>query len=210
GRLPRSPLGPSGRLHHLDHHAGEVVARARLQGVVAQPVGAGLPVRLVLDLEVVSCEERLSTADRTTRGVIPSSSASANFSTFALFAPDGRTVLTAGTTDNRLQLWRNPVFSPRGRAAELRQYIWADAPTLCAAFAPQAPFAVTGTRDRNVVVWNLPTAEELHEPVANATVVDIGKFLENSTRQVRVIVEVTRKTPGLMPGRTATVVVCPK
>ena len=60
------------------------------------------------------------------------------------------------------------------------------------------------------MVWNVPTAEELHEPLANATITDISKFLENSTRQMRVIAEVPRTTPGLLPGGTATMVVYPK
>src|SRR5436305_6813990 len=47
--VSRAALRPSGRLDDLDHDAGDVVARAGLQGVVAQPVGARLHLRLVLD-----------------------------------------------------------------------------------------------------------------------------------------------------------------
>jgi WD40 repeat protein len=153
----------------------------------------------------------LSLGDRSTRGVITSSSETANFTTFARFSPDGRTVLTAaGSSDTRLQLWRNPALSQKKRAAELRQYVWTESPTTCAAFAPQAPFIVTGTRDRNVVVWGMPTEEELRDPVTNATIINVGEILENSTRPVRVIADVFKPTPGLLPNGTATMVVHPK
>src|SRR5206468_7620469 len=98
----------------------------------------------------------LSVAGGSTRGVVNSTTGSANFTTFALFSPDGRTILSASYSDNRLQLWRNPALSPRKRAAELRQYISTDSPATCAAFAPEAPFVVTGQRDRNVAVWVMP------------------------------------------------------
>ena len=96
-------------------------------------------------------------------------------STFALFGPEGKTVLTAGATDNRLQLWTNPADSPRRRAVELRQFVWADGPSLCAAFDPQGGFVVTGTRDRQVLVWQMPLGEEVREPDANATISSIVK-----------------------------------
>src|SRR5206468_10768156 len=43
------PQAILGRLDDLDHHAGNVIARAGLQGKAAQPVGAILHVGLVLD-----------------------------------------------------------------------------------------------------------------------------------------------------------------
>src|SRR5262249_9410233 len=143
----------------------------------------------------------LSLGDRSTRGVITSSSETVNFTTFALFSPDGQTVLTAaGSSDNnRLQLGRNPPLNQKKRPAALRQYGWTESGTACAAFAPQARFIVTGTRDRNVVVWAMPTEEELREPVTNATIINVGEILENSTRPVRVIADVFKPTPGLLP-----------
>ena len=152
----------------------------------------------------------LSLNDATPRGIITNTSGTANFTTFALFSPDGNSVLTAGSSDNRLQLWRNPVTSKRARATELRQYMWPDDRTNCAAFAPQAPFAVTGTRDQQVVLWNLPAAEEYNDAPANAVVTYIDRFLDTSSRQVRVIAEVEGKTSGLTPGGTATMVVYPQ
>ena len=41
-------------------------------------------------------------------------------------------------------------------------------------------------------------------------ITDVGKFQENSSRQVRIIAEVRTPTPGLMPNGTATMVVYPK
>jgi WD40 repeat protein len=152
----------------------------------------------------------LSVVGIAVRGVVKSTTGTAKFTTFALFSPDGKTVLSTSSSDNRLQLWRNPALSPHKRAAEMRQYIWTESKATCAAFAPQAPFVVTGMEDRNVLVWLTPGPEELQEPVANAIITDVGKFQENSARQVRIIAEVRTPTPGLMPNGTATMVVYPK
>jgi hypothetical protein len=152
----------------------------------------------------------LSLADSTNMGVITNTSGTANFTTFALFSPDGNAVLTAGSSDNRLQLWRNPVTSKQARATEMRQYMWPEARTNCAAFAPQAPFAVTGTQNHQVVIWNLPAAAEYQEAPANAIITHIDRFLDTTSRHVRVIAEVEGKTSGLTPGGTATMVVYPK
>src|SRR5207248_2875134 len=81
----------------------------------------------------------------------------------ALFSPDGKMVLTAAG-ENRTQLWTNPAGMTRGRATELRQYVWNDGASTCVAFDPQGQFAVTGTRDRSVLVWALPPATEVKEP----------------------------------------------
>jgi WD40 repeat protein len=152
----------------------------------------------------------LSLADRSTKGLITNTTGTVNFTTFALFSPDGKSVLTAGSSDNRLQLWRNPVNSPHGRATEMRQFIWPDAPTTCAAFSPQDPFVVTGTRNHQVLIWSLPSAEEFKEAPANAVLTHIGQFLDSSTRQVRITAEVKTLARGLTPGSTATMVVYPK
>ena len=152
----------------------------------------------------------LNLADWSIKGVVRNPSASMNFGTFAYFGPDSKTILTAGATDNRLQLWTNPVDSQRRRAVELRQYVWNDGPSLCAAFDPQGSFAVTGTRDRHVLVWQMPPIEEVREPDANAVITSIVKVFDNQSRQWRVIADVTRKTDRLVPGDKANLVVYPK
>jgi WD40 repeat protein len=155
----------------------------------------------------------LNPSDWTKRAPIRNLSSAANFTTFALFGPEDRTVLTAGAADNRLQLWSNPVNSPRRRAVELRQYVWNDGPSTCAAFDPQGAFAVTGTRDRQVLVWQMPPTEEVREPEANAVVRSIVEVFENSSRQYRVIVDVDdvkKKIDRLVPGDKASLVIYPK
>jgi hypothetical protein len=110
-------------------------------------------------------------------------------------------------SDRRVQLWRSPL---RGRPAELRRYAWTGAASSCAAVAPEAGLAVTGTLDRHVLVWALPSADEVRradEP--NAVVSLIDEALDSGSRQVRIRAAVTRRPEGLIPGGTATMVVMP-
>jgi len=149
----------------------------------------------------------LSLADTTAQGVIQNSTGAVNFTTLALFSPDGNTVVTVGASDNRLQLWRNPT---KGRPSELRQYMWSSGQTTCAAFAPDANLLVTGSQDKYVLIWGLPTAEELKEStVPNAYISLIDESLDSGSRQVKIRAIVERKPEGLIPGSTATMVVPP-
>ena len=50
----------------------------------------------------------LSLPEGLTDGVLQNSGAANNFTTFALFSPDARTIVTAGAPEGRLQLWRIP------------------------------------------------------------------------------------------------------
>jgi hypothetical protein len=130
-------------------------------------------------------------------------------------------VLTNNASEGLIQLWRAPQRQASdaeivpGRAAELRQYVWDSGAAACAAFAPDAPFAVTGTRDNAVLVWALPPRDangELIEKPAQAKLTLVEESLDSSARQVRVWAELPNeeaRTPckGLNPGGTATVVV---
>ena len=50
-----------------------------------------------------------SLSDRTqVEGRLRNQPGSASFSTMALFAPDGKTILTNNNSESRLQLWRTP------------------------------------------------------------------------------------------------------
>src|SRR5205823_2012893 len=146
----------------------------------------------------------LDPASGVTRGILQNPAGGAAFTNFALFSPDGRTVLTASASENRLQLWSNPVTQAEGRSVELRQYLWNDAQATCAAFDPDGQFAVTGTRDRYVLVWTLPTEEEMKEPPIEGVVRNVGQALDAATRQVRVLVDVTRRNDNLLSGDRAT------
>src|SRR5262249_21702449 len=50
----------------------------------------------------------MSLATHGIEGALVNPQGAANFSTFALFAPDGKTVLTNSSAVGRLQLWRTP------------------------------------------------------------------------------------------------------
>ncbi|HBI44481.1 MAG TPA: hypothetical protein DDY78_16760 [Planctomycetales bacterium] len=161
----------------------------------------------------------LSLADRQIEGVIQSSSAATNFTTMALFAPDGNSVLTNSASDGRLQLWRTPgqlAIDGQGRAAEIRQFVRVEGGTAtCAAFDPdekQPAFVVTGSRDNAVIVWPMPKTEEILAKPRETKLTLVERSLDNGSRQVRVWAEVENpdwKTTGLTPGGTATMVVPP-
>jgi WD40 repeat protein len=138
-------------------------------------------------------------------GTLRNTSATNPFSTLALFAPDGKTILTNSSGAGRLQLWRAPTF--KTRASELRQFVWAYAPVTCGAFDPHGRFAVTGTRDSRVLVWGMPPKDEV-DHVLEATLTLVDKLLETRDRKVRVWAELDN--PGwLVLGGSATLVVPP-
>ena len=152
----------------------------------------------------------LSLAKRRAEGVLQNYGVSGNFTNFALFAPNGKTILTASAAEGRLQLWRTPTTD--GRAGELRQFIWSTGLDTCAAFAPNSKFAVTGTQDHKVLMWTMPSEEEINDKV-EGTVSWVDESLNSgSTRQVRIWVDVNvdpNKPRRLIPGSIATIVVPP-
>src|SRR5581483_6880392 len=96
---------------------------------------------------------------------------SASFSDMALFSPNGLCVLTNQPGEGKLQLWRTPTAD--ARADELRQLIWMQGTATCGAFAPDSSFAVTGTKDSQVLVWDMPKTKpgtnELEDPPLRGT-----------------------------------------
>src|SRR5262249_8003706 len=58
-------------------------------------------------------------------GTLKTATGAANFSTMALYSPDGKIILTNGAAPGRLQLWRAP--APGVRQAELRRLVWTKA-----------------------------------------------------------------------------------
>jgi WD40 repeat protein len=149
----------------------------------------------------------LTLADKQLEGTLQNPSDSMNFSTMALFSPDGKTILTNGSAPGKLQLWRTP--TGQGRGSELRQFIWTKGTATCGAFAPEdSSFAVTGTQDHQVLVWTMPEKKEAESQLfAHLTLVE--KHLDTQSRQVRVWAEL--QNPGwLIPGMRATMVVPPQ
>lgn len=157
-------------------------------------------------------EMRVTTLDgRSIVGSLRNPAGVPNFGHFALFSPDGTTVLTGGNGPGRLQLWRNPAAKDAS-PSELRQYLWSGTIT-CGAFGPARahaaagdhPFAVTGTSDKQVLVWEVPTAEEAKTRLPGQLTY-AEKFLDTSLR--RITVRASFKKPEWMaPGSTATIVI---
>jgi WD40 repeat protein len=147
----------------------------------------------------------LSTDTKQVEGWLANPGSTQNFATLALFSPDGLSILTNRETAGGLQLWRAP--TSEARASELRQFIWEGTAT-CAAFAPDGSFAVTGTRDHQVLVWTMPVEKEVEKPL-NARLILVEQALDTRSRQVRVWAEL--ENPGwLIPGNSATMVVPPQ
>lgn len=133
---------------------------------------------------------------------------SGGFSQFALFSPDGQLALTSTGTGGNLQLWRLP--SEKSRGYEIRQWVPRErAEATCAAFSPDGAFAVTGTKDRQIYFWDVPSKEEI-EQVITAEITFIDPSVEASARQVRVWAELANPGQKLMPGTTVTMVAYPK
>jgi WD40 repeat protein len=143
-------------------------------------------------------------------------SAGAGFRGLALFAPDGKTVLSTSASENRMQLWRTPVLEKKTgddtmglRAAELRQFVWTSGKENATAYAPDAKFIVTGTHDNQVLIWAMPDPKQIEERLTGKVSL-VDKTLDASSRQVRIWAEVDNKAGWLVPGGTATIVIPPK
>jgi WD40 repeat protein len=143
----------------------------------------------------------LSLPEGLTEGVVQRASGAGNFTSFALFSPDGRLILTAA--EDRIQLWRAPGAS---RAGELVQLVAPEsAGATCAVWAPDGSFVVVGGSDQQVRVWPVPPAPEC-EPRLTAEVTLLERGVETSTRQVRIWAELPNPDGRLLPGTTVTLV----
>jgi biotin carboxyl carrier protein len=152
----------------------------------------------------------LSIADQRTEGVLHAPSDTTQFSTFALFSPDGRLILAAGTSDNPLQVWRAPAEGSRATMLRRLPVGPSSAPT-CAAFAPDGSFAVTGTQDNRVLVWGLPDEQETKRQIT-ATIDYVDKSIESADRKVRIWADklVIPQGVRLLAGETVTLVITPQ
>ncbi len=148
----------------------------------------------------------MSLPEGNTEGELQSVTGAADFSSFALFSPNGQLILTAGASESGLQLWRAPQAGRRGY--EIRQLVSDQEPPTCAAFAPNGSFIVTGTRDRHLQIWPVPSDTEIkREIVAEAPRID--DLLESTKRQRKIWVELANPKARLTPGDTVTMVIYP-
>jgi WD40 repeat protein len=149
-----------------------------------------------------------------TVGGIKDPSESSPFETFATFSPDGQLILTASASESRMQLWRAPT-SDQPNSREVMQFAPKDgSPATCAAFGvlsvgpkgPRQTFAVTGTKDGLIYVWVVPSREQYDKEITGVVTLK-EKFIEPSTRQTRIWVEVKNEDGELNPGDTVNIVV---
>jgi WD40 repeat protein len=180
-----------------DHRSGDVAFLS------ASPDGQRVLIDQGRELRLVSVPRRTIEGSLHNPG-----SAGGSFTTMALFSPDGRLALTAASSEGRLQLWRLP--TEETRAYELRQLATPDRSlATCGAFAPDGSFIVTGSRDRQVYVWAMPSKNEI-EHLLTATVTYIEPSVESAGRQVRIWAELPNKDGRLIPGMSATMVAYPR
>jgi WD40 repeat protein len=169
----------------------------------------------------------MSLKDGKTVGVIQDPSASSSFETLAVFSPDASLVLTANASDGRLQLWRAPTGS--ARVHEVRQFVPKDStsPATCASFGTDTnlselvkpensvragardahdTFVVTGSKDGLIHFWAIPSAAMVEKKLMG-TITLRDRYIEPSTRQGRLWVEVPNEEGELLPGETATIII---
>jgi WD40 repeat protein len=129
------------------------------------------------------------------------------FKSFALFSPDNRLVVTTSSSEGILQLWR----LDKPRTYEIRQLMPTDRyPATCAAFVPDGTYVIGGSKDRNIYVWPMPSKDEVDLQVT-ATLTSIGKEVENSQGQVKVIAEMENPPQHpLFAGDVVTMVADPR
>lgn len=137
-------------------------------------------------------------------GVIQAPPGGNQFSALALFSPDAQLILSSSGADGRLQLWNSPLAT--GRASVVRQLMTEDrAQPTCGAFSPTGEFLVTGTRDKNVYIWEIPARQETARQLT-AVVTRVEPTLDPSSHQVRVWAEVENPPKDLVPGANVTMV----
>jgi WD40 repeat protein len=148
----------------------------------------------------------LTLPDKRNEGTMAAPSEASQFSTFALFSPDGRLVLAAGTADNPLQLWKAPTPGVRGHLLRRLAPGPRSVPT-CAAFAPDGSFAVTGSEDNKVQVWEMPPKAIIDRQITG-TVTFLDTSIDAADRKARVWADLDNlEGVKLLPGDTVTLVI---
>jgi WD40 repeat protein len=193
---PLTADGAPEKAMRFDRRFGEV------QTLGVNPDGRQLLFDQGKDLRVISAE------NGSLLGSL-SASAGTSFSKLALFSPNGHLILTS-TGAGRLQLWRAPTEKTRGH--ELEQLVWTasrdeQATTNCGAFDPNEKFLVTGTQNRNVIVWPMPE-KEVTERRLMAKVISLTPEVSSGT--VGVTAELDNPGLRLLPGDSVTLVVYPQ
>ncbi|MSQ95448.1 MAG: hypothetical protein EXR98_12945 [Gemmataceae bacterium] len=154
----------------------------------------------------------LSVKTRTLKHTINMPANSTPFDTLALFSPNGSLILTSGTGEGRLQLWRKPEGDARG--FEVRQLATRERlPVTSAAFSPDGTFAVSASGQK-IYRWAIPTLKEVSEHrVEKVRMTLKSHALDSSTRMSRIGFEVINEFSARYPngrfeaGRPVTIVI---
>lgn len=198
-RLVSAARDNSLRLWELGRDAGRLLTTLpRRSGDIARPGIATDGQSVIFDPAQDRSLRVLSLPDGRTEQVLTPPSGSGRFATFALFAPQGQSLVTSGATDGRLQMWD---LHDAARA-HVTQNLMPDVrvtPT-CAAFTPDGRHVVAGTRERQVLVW--PTGPGTKPLCAEIT--HIERALDS--QQVRVWAELHNPDGRLLPGTVVTLV----
>jgi WD40 repeat protein len=164
----------------------------------ASPDGSRVVFDYAKELQVLSVPQGLN------EGYLHRPTRAASFTGFALFSPDGDLILTSDGSENQVQLWKAPSAGDR-RGYEVRKLITEPASAAtCAAFAPDGSFIVTGHRNKDLCVWQMPKDIE-QEYVAQLDMMD--PTAESSSGQVRIRARVLQ--PGLTHNTTVQLVLDP-
>jgi len=184
----------------IDYRAGDVAVLG------ASPDGQSVLFDQEHALHVVSVADG---SFQRTEAVLPTISDASQFAGFALFSPDGRTVLAAGTKDNPLQLWKMPTTGSQANLIRRLAAVGTPSVQTCAAFAPDGSFAVTGTEDYKVMVWRIPPEAETKQSLTG-TLSFISPEMNAADRKVRIWADVANAGGSrLLAGETVTLVIPP-
>jgi WD40 repeat protein len=151
--------------------------------------------------------QMLALPDGSILGDLQNASRSMTFTTMALFSPLGDLILTNDKTRNYVQLWRAP--NPETRAYELCQLVYDKSPATCGAFDPNNKFIVTGTQSGFVLVWAMPTEQEIKRQLT-AWIVNLDTAVEGDLNKVRVKAQIDNADGFLKPDAKVTMVAYPK
>jgi WD40 repeat protein len=186
--------GPPTREQELDHRKGDVAVLGNDGKRVLFDENGELRLHNLADPTKV--EGRLRNPPGTS-----------SFTNMALFAPNGKTILTNVAADGRLQLWRTPPYQKRG--SELRQFVRpsnnATSGNVCAAFAPDSSFVVTG-QGVDLYIWKMPNEQEIASRLT-ARIVRVERSLDNSSQQVPIWAELDKHEDWISAGGHATMVI---
>lgn len=208
--MPDSQLLSAGRdkmlrLWKLGTEAGREEARIGGRAGDVTQVGVSPDGKHVLyDPQQSKTLRVMSIPKWSTDGVIHAPTGGNQFSALALFSPDAQLILSSSGAEGRLQLWHSPLTT--GRASVVRQLMTEDrAQPTCGAFSPDGLFLVTGNRDKNVYIWEVPTKQETGRQLT-AVITRVEPTLDPSSHQVRVWAEVDNPPKDLVPGANVTMV----